>query len=45
MKNNTVKARLKSTGELIEVYKLKRGGWCNFKDCTTTYKDEELEFQ
>lgn len=40
----TKKAKVKATGQLVEVYKLTRGTWCNSNDCKTEYKDNELEF-
>lgn len=42
--NKTKKAKVKATGELVEVYRLNRGGWCNYADCKTEYEDDELEF-
>jgi hypothetical protein len=35
MENQTKKAKVKETGQLIEVYKLKNGNWCNYADCKT----------
>lgn len=35
-------ATVKATGQKVQVYKLDSGGYCNFSDCTTTYKKEEL---
>jgi hypothetical protein len=40
MKNPLLKARIKETGELIEVYKTSRNTWCNYEDCKTEYKVE-----
>lgn len=43
MENNNIKeAIILKTEELIKVYRLRAGGWCSYKDCTTTYKDDEL---
>jgi hypothetical protein len=36
--------RVDKTGQMIEVYKTKRGTWCDYKDCKTEYKDSELTF-
>ena len=44
MKNPTRKAKVKATGQIIEVYRLTAGGWCNYADCKTTYQDHEIEF-
>jgi hypothetical protein len=41
---DTRKAKVKSTGEVIEVYKLANGNYCDYSDCKTTYKVNELEF-
>ncbi len=45
MENKTRKAIVKKTSQEVEVYKLKRGGWCNAKNCTTEYQEHELEFK
>lgn len=37
-------AKVKATGQTIEVYPLQRGGWCNFADCKTEYKEQDLQF-
>lgn len=44
MANKTQQVKVKATGNVIEVYKLKKGGWCDAKNCTTEYKDSEIEF-
>ena len=44
-KNPLVKAKVKKTGIIVEVYKLDSGGWCDFSDCTTTYTKEKLDFK
>lgn len=44
MKTNLRKAKVIKTGEIITVYKLKRGTWCNYKDCKTEYQEKELQF-
>ena len=44
MAKSTRKAKVKATGQTVEVYKLDKGGWCNYADCKTEYKTEELEF-
>jgi len=50
MSQETKKAKVKEDNRLIEVYKLKEGyptelhKWCNFKGCTETFTDNELEF-
>lgn len=44
MENKLKKAKVKSTGNIVEVYKLNSGLWCNYADCTTTYKSEDLDF-
>lgn len=40
------KARIIKTGVTIEVYKLVKhvGMWCDASDCTTKYKEKELNF-
>lgn len=40
----TKKAKIKSTGVVIEVYKLVNGNWCNYSDCKTQYSESELQF-
>lgn len=40
----TRKAKVKATGQIVEVYRLLRGGWCNNADCKTEYKEEDLQF-
>ena len=42
--NKTRKAKVKATGQIVEVYRLHRGGWCNYADCKTEYKEEDLQF-
>lgn len=42
--NKTRKAKVKATGKIIEVYRLQRGNWCDYADCTTEYKEEDLQF-
>lgn len=44
MAQQTRKAKVISTGQEIEVYKLTSGEWCNAKDCTTKYQLHELKF-
>lgn len=44
MANKTRTAIVKTTGEEVIVYRLHKGGWCNAKDCTTKYTDEQLTF-
>lgn len=41
---NLRKARVKATGKTIEVYSLNKGDWCDYSDCKTEYKDDELIF-
>ena len=51
-RNNVRKAKVKATGETIEVYKYTLGGmdknekfrWIDSNDCETEYKEIELEF-
>jgi len=45
MSRETKKAVAKATGFKVEVYRLNNGGWCNFADCKTLYKEDELTFQ
>lgn len=40
----TKKAKIKRTGNIIIVYLLKRGTWCDYSDCKTEYSENELEF-
>jgi hypothetical protein len=35
-------ATVKATGKPVVVYLTKSGLWCNYQDCTTLYKGEEL---
>jgi len=43
--NNSKKAKVKSSGIIIEVYKSSlRNKWINATDCTTEYDENELEF-
>ncbi len=44
MKNPVLKAKLRSNGRIVEVYRLQSGGWCDFSDCTTKYHESQLEF-
>jgi len=39
-----MKAKVKATGKEIDVYKLRRGGYCDSSDCKTEYQENELEF-
>lgn len=46
---NKRKATVKATKQEVEVYKLmsgskRNGDWCDFADCGTIYKEEELTF-
>jgi hypothetical protein len=43
--NKTKMAIIKATGQKVEVYKLRRGTWCNYNDCKTEYQDSELTFE
>lgn len=43
-KNELKKAIVIATGKEVQVYRLNRGGWCNFADSKTEYKDSELRF-
>lgn len=38
-----IKAKLKATGEEIEVYKHREGGYVNAKDFETKYTKQEIE--
>lgn len=42
--NKTRKAKVKATGQIVEVYRLQRGGCCNYADCKRQYKEEDLQF-
>lgn len=43
-KENGVKtAKVKATGEVVNVYRLKNGNWCNYADCKTEYLEKDLE--
>jgi hypothetical protein len=44
MAQDVKKAIVIATNEKVEVYALKRGGYCNFKDCKTEYKESDLKF-
>lgn len=50
MSNAELKAKVKATGDVIKVYKLKEGTptkdhiWCNCSGCTQTYTSQEIEF-
>ena len=45
MKNELRRAKVKKTGEIIEVYKLLRwSGFVDFADCKTKYGEKELQF-
>jgi len=37
-------ATVKATGKKIQVYKLNRGTWCDYADCTTEYTNDQLIF-
>ena len=41
---NLRKAKVRATGKEIEVYHLEKGGWCDYSDCKTEYKDSDLIF-
>lgn len=43
--DKTIKALVRSTKEIIEVYKLKNGKWCDANDYTTEYEAQELKFK
>lgn len=51
MKNEIFKAKIKVSGQIIEVYGLRNGYpttahiWTNAFDCKTSYTQEELEFK
>lgn len=36
-------ATVKATGKEIVVYLCKNGMWCDYADCTTLYKGDELK--
>lgn len=42
--NEVKKATIKASGEKIEVYRTKKGTWCNYADCKTEYTKDELIF-
>lgn len=42
MNNPVLKAKVISTGKEIEVYKLRDGNFCNYEDCKTVYKPNEI---
>lgn len=42
--NNVVTATIAASNKPVEVYRLKKGGWCNATDCKTEYTDDELIF-
>lgn len=42
--NPLLKAKIKATGKQITVYKLLSGGYCDYADCATTYRADQLEF-
>lgn len=42
MVNELKKAKVKTTGKIIEVYRLLKGAWCDYADCNTVYNDEDL---
>jgi len=44
MSNELLEATIIKTGAKIQVYRLKSGGFCNYADCNTRYKKEELRF-
>jgi hypothetical protein len=37
------KVKVKETGLVVMVYKLKNGNWCNSNNCTTEYKESEIQ--
>jgi len=43
-KENLYRARVKSTGKIITVYKLLLGGYCDATNHTTTYASANLDF-
>jgi len=42
MANQLMNAVVIKTHISVQVYRVS-GGWCNFADCTTVYKDEDLQ--
>lgn len=42
--NNLIKVKVKETGKEIQVYRLTKGGYCDFNDCKTVYQENELIF-
>ena len=38
-----MKATVISTGKEVEVYRLMRGGYCDFSDCKTEYSETEVK--
>lgn len=44
MSREIKKVKVNATGLSVEVYRLNGGGWCNFADCKTLYKEDELTF-
>ena len=44
MENKLKRARVIASGIVVEVYKLAKGGWCNYTDCKTEYCEDELKF-
>ena len=40
----TMKATVIATGEVVTVYRLNKGGYCNYADCATNYREDELKF-
>jgi hypothetical protein len=43
MKNPLFDATVKDTGRKIRVYKLKKGGYCEYPGCSNEFQKEELE--
>ena len=43
MKKDLFLAKIIATGAEVKVYKKNDGDYCNYQDCTTTYKPNELE--
>ena len=44
MSKPLLKARLKGTKRIVEVYKRTAGGYVDYSDCATVYEDCELVF-
>lgn len=44
MSNQLKEAIVVGTTKAIKVYKLKSGMWCDFADCRTTYREDQLKF-